>query len=434
VSAQAAVALRSPGTVGPYFMLDAPQCSYGAQALKAGPQSGEDDDELDVPTTWTPAGVATNDEFEVTRVTSVEISADRPGQTILIEGTTKNAVASTTQALIYFDSTTATSPSPMLVNPMWSASKEQGRYSWSVEVTVPTEVADPTEDPNADHTWWVRLQRLDTNDFTGNDTAKPFDVEPDADPQDRCGEKNLGDFGMLDSPRTGTTEEKDAYALNTQFGLDHSIAIHPTPGAVGEECDPLSSSILDDDSISADAAANCVYIENGNKTAWVSLGLFGDYSARGPDGDEGPHKGLLREEATTQYCQDKGLPAHTTVGGYTDVNADTLECFLDGGSLEEASSSTYSGDPILAPDIFQSPRMMWVPLLNAEANPGNGYYPIVGFRPVFITEVGLNDGGSGVHTINVVALNQNALPKTVASSEVGIDYLGTGTKLLRLVE
>lgn len=426
VSTVAAVELRSPGSMLPFFMLNPPSCSFGPQVMKSGPQSGDDDTELDAPASWSPTGVDSNGDFEVTRITSVEVAEDEPHQRILVEGTTKHAVASTAQARVYFDSATAhASVGP--ISPLWSGSSTKGRYPWSLEVVVPSSVAD------LGGTWWVRLQRLDTGDFTGQDSAKPFDVEVGADPEDKCGEKNLGDFGLLDSPRSDVTQEKDAFALNTEYGFDHPLAPHPSPGTAGEPCDGSSPDVLDDDSLVEGEAANCVFIENGNKTAWVTLGLFGDYTAEGPDGVTEEHHGRMRHE-TTEYCQDEDLPAHMTVGDYTDVNADSLECFLQTGTVEAITSPTYSGESVLAPEIFDSPRLIWVPLLNAEANPGHGFYPIVGYRPAFITDIGLNGGGGGVHSIEVIAFHPDALPETVARPESGASYLGVGSKLLRLVQ
>jgi hypothetical protein len=134
------------------------------------------------------------------------------------------------------------------------------------------------------------------------------------------------------------------------------------------------------------------------------------------------------------------------------TNDDVLSCFLpDGVSVGDVSGAVVSSaaKKSISSRIFASPRFIWVPVL-AQINPQNGFYPVVGFQPAFITDESTsstngnsfatsNNGiiiqSSKVVSVFVVPINMDAMPDTAdAGGEGTIPYIGMGPRIVQLVD
>lgn len=415
LNAAAAVQVLSPGQVLPFFLMNGPGCSWGSQVLKPGPQT--DDETVPGPSpseiVWDPAG-PNNNKIETAEVRPTEWDVTTPGS-IEVLGQSRDLPATAT---VYFNADEGQKAQvanvPVLdYEPI--SGPGQLAYRWRLSVPLPQVVRDTKA------VWAVRVETT-ANGLGDSNSWESFTVRDPADVPDECGEKSTGDFGILDSPRkTGTPAE--AIRDNIAEGLDHPIEIYPGGSdAAPSECTPTSPEVLDDDeNLSAGVTPNCLHIETGNMPDAMTDGLIADNTGR-------------LDSDTSQYCQDnEPTPPRVDDDGHS-LNGDTLECFLESGSLDAIYSDSYSGDPVLAPEIFESPRFVWVPVLKGDANPKAGFYPLVDFRPVFITDLGFIESGQKVVGISVLAFHPSALPETADSPLAGLPYLGVGTKLLRLVE
>jgi hypothetical protein len=125
-------------------------------------------------------------------------------------------------------------------------------------------------------------------------------------------------------------------------------------------------------------------------------------------------------------------------------------------------------DSALSSDIYDSQRFMWVPVVSAAVNVNStSYYPILTFRPIFITQDGppgldsidmvldlvdtwvktllkinpgddhgllLDSSGTTLRALRFMTIEPSALPAVTPDYKGPIsDYLGTGPKVIRLV-
>jgi hypothetical protein len=158
-----------------------------------------------------------------------------------------------------------------------------------------------------------------------------------------------------------------------------------------------------------------------------------------------------------------------TLGKTTySINNDTLACFITNNTtrIKDFANGSYSGPPVLSPDIYCSPRFFWVPIVPTQ--PANGQsltYPIQQFRPAFITYQNLkgdledthlngpdpdpnnplnknglaappNNGGK-LQSVSIIFFNANALPASAGTSkctpEIG-QWLGGDTPKVPLLK
>jgi hypothetical protein len=425
VTAKAAVGILSPGTVEPFFMPSS--CSWGTQVIKASAHAPEPSPVFATTDPDTNSGNLP----DPGRVDPLEVQVDTPSQ-VTVEGKKYGSHSGPpySSLRVSFTRDDKTHYNSAL-------SLTHSGQTDTLTVDVPTAVL------NTPGVWYMRIQN--SFGWSKQSQALPFRVATPADPTPGCGVKVEGDFGLLDSPRGGVTTGAVAerLALNIALGLDHDIQKWPstsTPPTGDKACQPYSSpvpaAVLDDGSPNP----NCMNILTGNKVDMVTDGLVagvGDVAGR-----------LVAE--TTPNCDRNGGSSTMTVLGVSGINADVLSCFLPSGvTVGEVSRSTSPAEHVIDPAIFDSPRFMWVPLIGNSINPPNGFYPVVGFRPAFITDEtmtamngssnatsinGLATSSTKVTAVTVVAINPDSLPETTSSTAGGVPYLGVGTKLLRLVE
>jgi hypothetical protein len=144
------------------------------------------------------------------------------------------------------------------------------------------------------------------------------------------------------------------------------------------------------------------------------------------------------------------------MSGAPPINNDVLSCFITDPNVSVGEITKPSGAPqhVLSVDIFKSPRFFWVPVLSTDPSGGAGSYAVVEMRPVFITAqaddakkasplpdqnvdngIVLSSNGKSIEKIRVRAINPASLPEQAPPDiDSTIAYVGSGTKVIRLVE
>lgn len=305
--------------------------------------------------------------------------------------------------------------------------------------------------------WYILVREWTVDDSASWSFAEDkkneaiLSVSSSADPADECGERVTGDFGLLNSPRSDTNVLQERLDLNIAKGIDHGVQEFPdaplASGAVDitakDNCrvtpsTPVTGGILDDDAtLSSGGVPNCLEINNGNKVDATTDGLI--------TGGTKPYAFDGRLVADSwEFCP---RPLRTGVLGST-INDDVLSCFLESGSIQGAVSGT---DPKFLGEIVSSPRFMFVPVLWATVNPQNGYYPIERFAAAYITEQlpttnkgntassnepdnGVVIGTTKVQGITVIPFEMSRLPEQIDYDGEVIPYIGSGPKVVRLLQ
>ncbi len=313
-------------------------------------------------------------------------------------------------------------------------------FDVSLTVDVPSAVF------NTVGAWRVRIGYTDTS---GNDHWTPDNPDTGIGtlnvvaPAGTCGTSSTGDFGFLDSPRRDGTPNADWIKLNILKGIDHDVAIHPialSPNppsvadalmAVNAKCSNAAGNIIlipgsIPDNTPVKDGANCLDINSGNK-----VDVLGDGLITGAGG----LPGRLAVPPATTSCNG------TTIKLGVTINNDVLSCFLAGTmSLTDVQNGVAAS---VTDQIFKSPRFFFIPVLNVQANPPNGFYPIREFRAAFITDElpgqpATSDNGLYTSPTKLTALKAfvfplSALPANATTPGNGSGYVG-GTKEVRLVK
>ncbi|GAB2753536.1 hypothetical protein GCM10027020_01910 [Nocardioides salsibiostraticola] len=293
----------------------------------------------------------------------------------------------------------------------------------------------PSQVTSVPGTWYVRVK------IGGNWSA--VSLAPQlivGEPTLTCGQgSSEGNFGSLLLANSQAKGEWQQIAMNIATGLEHSIAVHPSP--------------QDDWTCSSGQSGAVLWPEDGTNCTDTKPGMVANAAhaglVSGVSGTSGFQAGRLANTEPGTGCADSGAPATSTVSGVL-VNNDTLTCFLTDGSTNVGmiSSAGYAGGPVLSTKIFASPRFMMVPVLGRQpANGGSAKYQIVGLRPAFLTDQpnsatktttalagnGLTlDKKGEIESVQIVFLNAAALP-AMESADV-TPYSGSGPRVLRLVD
>lgn len=255
-----------------------------------------------------------------------------------------------------------------------------------------------------------------------------------------CGQGSTsGNFGtMLLENQVGGGWDKMG-AANVAVGLDSTLGVYPLAGRRADgTCDSSQTETV----LWTAEGTNCVSTDTG-MSAKVATGGFLGVGSAAPAGKPG----LLAKPFTTK-CGPGDTPATDVVMGKT-INNDTLTCFFTNGTVNvgEIQTASYPGPVVLSTDIYSSPRFGWVPVLPAQPATGSSKrYQIVEFRPCFLTDQpasavkgdqpsatnGIVTDGNGVHSIQIIFINEKALPPRPGAQSTG-PYVGSGVKILRLV-
>ena len=279
---------------------------------------------------------------------------------------------------------------------------------------------------------------------TPGGTSEATDADLFTYEADACAGVN-GSFGYLDVPRSTAPlppggggpgsggAANDLVVINAAAGIDHAWSAFPAAQlpAPGVECrsgvTTIPGAVLDDGG--GVDGANCVEIENGNKTADVAAAFLDGYTRPGvtlpprlaaPDG---------HDEVT---IHGRGGLDGDTMSEYLNVSLETFVAALASGTVTPG---------MVKAEVVGCPRFAIVPVMNVTENPRNGFYPVRGFAGVFIDGPApdrgfdANNNGSQVESIRAYAFSLDFLPAVVSggTAEGTVTYLGTGPKVPVLV-
>jgi hypothetical protein len=435
VQAEATVEIRSPGAVLPFFLPR--NCVTGPVNLKdntSGPGSGN--------VTFDPAS-GHGGSIPVIDSASPSTVPFGAASTITLEGSDFQ----TGMEVDFFEESSndrvpADVTKTLPVSSVTLSSDHKVKSRATVEV--------PAAVYNRPGTWQVRL----SNSFGWSAKFGRINVDSPPVVGSGCGVAATGDYGNLDSPRKNVNQQADASSLNIAEGIDHVLNLFPSPRPLEEKdsCHGLggtlpAGAVLDDDAFKD--TANCVLVQTGMNVPVVTKGLI-----TGGTASTGAFDGLLDTDTLDDCDRNGGDAEKSRIGVMT--NDDVLSCFLaDGITVGDVTGASIpaSAQHSVSGRIFQSPRFAVVPIIDFPVNPQNGYYPILTFQPVFITDetgpskrgssyassnngVVLDSSGNTVRAITVIPIHPDALPETADQPQGGntIPWIGSGTKIVVLVD
>jgi hypothetical protein len=311
----------------------------------------------------------------------------------------------------------------------------------------------------AQDTWYVRVMDGTNGQWSKVATGKKSDVL-NALPL-TVGAPNLyctqgssqGNFGSLLLPNSlGPTGQTDNIAYNIAAGLQHSLAIFPTPGNPADyTCSSsVQGSVLWVSGPGGPDGVNCVDTKTGHVAA--------DAAWEGLLNGVGGKPGLLTNVGANTGCASNGVPA-TTVWQTFNINNDSLSCFFKNSTttIGDVDSQSYAlSGPAFNVSIYTSPRFVYIPVLGVTPTTGGSKkYQIIDLRPAFISDQpnsatqstpevactplncnGLTMGNNPntLQSLQLILLNPASLPTCPDSICKGVQqYLGTGPKALRII-
>jgi Flp pilus assembly protein TadG len=266
------------------------------------------------------------------------------------------------------------------------------------------------------------------------------------DPPLLCGQgSSSGNFGTLLLSHPPYNGADNVGAANVALGLTNSLAIYPSGGPADGTCSSSQTTTV----LWNTDGTNCVDTDTGMSAKVAGGGFLGISSAA-----VGGNQYLMYPTHKTKCANGGTSEATTTISGQL-VNNDTLTCFFLSPTTHvsdvdaDPTAGGYTGTtPLISPDIYNSPRFAYVPVLNVQpANGGSNKYQIVDFRACFITDqpgsaikgdgpATANNGfimdSNGVNSVQVIFLNPNALPVPPVANGT-INYVGSGPKVPILV-
>jgi hypothetical protein len=410
VPAYAAAQIKSPSQTDMLPMYAVSGCDAGAQVLTdppPGPGPAND------PPAMIPAGTSPVRNIAITP-NEVESDLLEPQGPISVTAQIQGTGVRTGQIVFYNASTGAT------IDAGTATSLPSGG-GWNDFTLTAATVPQAVLDENG--IWWVRIRVTSgaAVDWSPDDESAAFTVGDLL----FCDGMVGGNFGTLRLARNDVVN-----GLWVETNIIRGVQAHLTTNASNVvPCSPVDS---DHTPVSP---TDCVSTDPGFPNEAATDGFVGTTS----------DPGRLRVP-TTPGCDRNGGDDETATPA---LNDDLLTCFILGGhSVGDVVAGT---DNILSADIFNSPRFFYIPVIPVEAaNGASGAYPIIGFRPGFVTEEtmaatatarGPITGHNGIHfqsghieKINVVLFPESALPETAPPVGGEIDYTGSGTKIVALVE
>ena len=297
--------------------------------------------------------------------------------------------------------------------------------------------------------WYIRVMisgKWSTYSVDGSGNVVNAPMLTIGDPPLLCGQgSSSGNFGTLLLSHPPYNGQDNEGAANVALGLTNSLAIYPSGGPADGTCSSAQTQTV----LWNTDGTNCVDTDTGMSAKVAGGGFLGITSAA-----VGGNQYLMYPNHKTK-CANGGLAEATTTISGKLVNNDTLTCFFLSPTTHvsdvdaDPTAGGYTGaTPLISPDIYNSPRFAYVPVLNVQpANGGSKKYQIVDFRACFITDqpgsAVKGDGPStpnngfimdsnGVNSVQVIFLNPNALPVPPVANGT-INYVGSGPKVPVLV-
>jgi hypothetical protein len=411
VPAFAAAQIKSPSQTDTLPMYAVSGCDTGAQVL-TDPPPGPAPTSAAPPTT--PVGDADLQGSGPLEVTPNAVDSDLLTQPVVVTGSVKSLGGYVAQAVFYNANGESHPAVGTTTVPTGGGYQD---FSLSLATVPPAVLA-------SNGIWWVRVT------FTSGATVRWTEYQDSAaftvGDLLFCDGAVSGNFGTLRLARTDVVPGRWV-----ETNIIKGVMPHLTVNASNVvPCSPVDS---DHTPVSP---TDCISTDPGFPNEAATDGFVGT--------DSSP--GRMRVD-TTPGCDRNGGDDRTSAS--PNLNDDLLTCYILGGhSVGDVVSGT---ENILSADIFDSPRFFYIPIIPVEAaNGASGAYPIIGFRPGFITEEsmaatatarGAITGHNGIHfhsghveQINVVLFPESALPETAPPRGGEIDYTGSGTKVLVLTE
>lgn len=301
--------------------------------------------------------------------------------------------------------------------------------------------------------WYIRVMKngqwSDVFIGSGNNQTLNTPILTIGNPPLVCAQgSSSGNFGTLLLAHTPYNGVDNIGAANVALGLTNTLAIYPPGGPSDGTCSSAQPQTVLWGPNGTDGT-NCVDTDTGMSANVASGGFLGLGSSA-----VGGNQYLMYPNGKTKCANGGTQQATTTISGKL-VNNDTLSCFFIDPSTHvsdvdaDPTLGGYTGaTPLISPAIYDSPRFGYVPVLNTQpSNGGSNKYQIVDFRACFITDQPASavkgDGpgtptngfvmdNNGVHSVQVVFLNPNALPNPPVKNGT-INYIGSGFKIPQLV-
>lgn len=433
VQSRATVEIGSPGAPLPFFLPVG--CLNGSLYLKSNTPGGAN------PSISYAPEAGTGQVPKISSVTPNIFPGGTPGTLTITGSRPQHNFEASMAADFWFQASGERVPADTTQSIPVTVTSYSSGADGQVSVDLPTRVY------NTPGVWQVRLK----NANGWSKTYQTFQIGDPAPPPSGCGVSSTGDFGFLQSPRLAVAQQSVASKMNIALGLDHGLARFSgsRPPQRRDSCNgngssPYPGAVLDDDPTRDDA--NCVNVQTGMDTDVVTDGLI-------KGGTSPTYAGLLATDTLEGCDRNGGSDERSRLGVMT--NDDVLSCFLTGDiTVGMVTAQSLSAEAVhsIDPRIFDSPRFGVVPVIDYSFNPPNGYYPIVGFRPVFITDepvtskrgqsyaslsngIDVSGGDSKVRAVKVIPINPEALPETAPNYEGSLSpWLGSGTKVVRLVD
>jgi hypothetical protein len=425
VAASATVNLFSPGLPLPFYTTST--CLWGTQTLKD--NSGGLSIPVTVPKLW-PDAEPPSDTYNATLTSPLspaQVALNTSSVTLTING---SGLSTATQVGFFKSDQSAPTTVSTTVAPAT-------RTNTKITVVIPDSVTAVND------VWYVRV--YNGTNWSSRANALSLQVG-DAVLQCDPGSKS-GNFGSLDVPGwSGSTNE--ILAQNIALGPKPPVSLVNYPAPVPTTICPLSDPRTVYSS-SGESGMNCVGTDTGLRSVAATPGFL--------TGGSG-YKGRLDKD-TSSDCTAVGMPIRNVNSDYPSqgINDDLLSCFFTDltTSVATISSPSYcsasTSCPVLSPDIYDSPRFGWVPVLDHDPN-GKKTMPIVTFQPCFITDQpsgatknnnlhdttsdtdnGLVMKNGSLRAMRVIFFNAKALPPQANGDQVS-DYFGAGPKIIRLVD
>jgi Flp pilus assembly protein TadG len=320
----------------------------------------------------------------------------------------------------------------------------------------------------------------------------------------------LGCGRMLKSPRANQDDDPNGTRRNLQHnlqeGLDHGVTQYPhllstglpTPVTAGSlltaldggltQCPNNTSPAVTDVSgnLVNGQVPNCMVYQNGSSTtAEFTDGMLGAPTTVALS------DGTTKQVAGRLVCTSARPCRHATVSasslglsGSYEVNDDRFEDYVDPDRQSLITAATFfnlstfvdDGVPVVTPkdaiepEIYSSQRFFWVPVLSTVLAPNDsandaGGYPVLTFRPVFVTQKtptgvtsvdlvldlvdlwvrtllgidatddhGILMQGDQLRALRFMTIEPSALPSVPSGYDGPVsDYLGVGPKIIKLV-
>lgn len=209
---------------------------------------------------------------------------------------------------------------------------------------------------------------------------------------------------LLKSPRGGTQANVN-FVQNLQEGIDHLLNQHPSLVSLGTSLNNLSlgqlSTLLDLTECAGTDVKDTNGIQPGQTPTCVVTNMSNAYEA-------GFTPGMIGSDGRLACTSDHPCrPGKSFTFNGVSLNNDLFTDFVENTSLLTSDTffnlDTYldTGIPVVTPesnlsrDLYNSHRFMWVAVVStagAVSAVQAGDYPIVTFRPIFITQASALSG------------------------------------------